>query len=331
MSRGFRGWLAAAACAVGAATAATAAAQTKWDMSIAWPATNFHTRNAIAFADEVRKRTAGRVDITVHPGGALGLKGPESLKAVQNGIVPIAEMTAFQQVGDEPILGLESLPFLIGGYDELAKLHEVALPEWRKALARRKQVLLYVVPWPSQNIFTKAPAAKLADLKGTKIRTYDKNSSELMTRIGMTPVQLPWGDVVPSLASGVISAVMTSSTSAVDGKFWETLRHGYATDHIWGSNIVTVNADALARLSAQDRETLLRTAAEMQPRFWDVSRGDDARSKATLRERGLAIEPPPGTMQADMRAAAAPMWDAFAERVGDAAPVIRAYRAKTGR
>jgi TRAP-type C4-dicarboxylate transport system substrate-binding protein len=307
------------------------AAQTKWDMSIVWPAGNFHTRNAMAYAEAVKQRTGGRVDITVHAGGALGLKGPETLKAVQNGIVPLGEMTAFQQVGEEPILGIESVPFLVGSYDDLAALHEFAIPEWRKALQRHNQELLYAVPFPAQNVFVKTRAQSLADLKGVKIRTYDKNSSDLMTRLGMVPVQLPWADVVPSLSSGVITAVMTSSTSAVDGKFWETLKFAYRTNHIWGSNILTVNRDALKKLSPADQEVVLKAAAEMQPAFWNVSREDDDKSQATLRSNGLVIEAPPGTMQADMRSAAAPMWDEFAVRVPAAAPIIKAYRTKTGR
>jgi TRAP-type C4-dicarboxylate transport system substrate-binding protein len=61
------------------------AATASWDMSTVWPEGNFHTQNAMAFAEEVRKQTDGAVNITVKAGGQLGFKGPEHLRAVRDG------------------------------------------------------------------------------------------------------------------------------------------------------------------------------------------------------------------------------------------------------
>src|SRR5215210_7047425 len=83
------GLLGAAALAV---QAIPAAAQVKWDLSTVWPETNFHTQNARRFADEVKKATNGAVEITVKSGGQLGFKGPEHLRAVRDGLVPMADI-----------------------------------------------------------------------------------------------------------------------------------------------------------------------------------------------------------------------------------------------
>jgi TRAP-type C4-dicarboxylate transport system substrate-binding protein len=69
-----------------------AAAQTKLDLSTVWPESNFHTQNAMRYADEVKKATNGSVEILVKPGGQLGFKGPEHLRAVRDGIVPMADI-----------------------------------------------------------------------------------------------------------------------------------------------------------------------------------------------------------------------------------------------
>src|SRR5580765_6289243 len=110
------GLIAAAALAL---ASASAAAQTKWDLSTVWPDGNFHTKNAMRFADEVKKATNGSVEITVKAGGQLGFKGPEHLRAVRDGLVPLADVLNIQQVGDEPFMGVESIPFLVGNVDEL--------------------------------------------------------------------------------------------------------------------------------------------------------------------------------------------------------------------
>ena len=70
----------AAACALGLGVS-TALAETAWDMSVVWPEGNFHTQNALAFAEAVKEATEGEVVITVHSGGALGIKGPEGMAA----------------------------------------------------------------------------------------------------------------------------------------------------------------------------------------------------------------------------------------------------------
>ena len=53
-----------------AVSAQTASAE-KWDMPMAYAATNFHSEMGVVFADKVREYTNGDIDITVHPGGSL--------------------------------------------------------------------------------------------------------------------------------------------------------------------------------------------------------------------------------------------------------------------
>ena len=60
-------------------TAVNSNAGEKWDMPMAYSATNFHSMNGVLFADAVRVATGGGVDITVHPGGSL-FKGGEIKK-----------------------------------------------------------------------------------------------------------------------------------------------------------------------------------------------------------------------------------------------------------
>jgi TRAP-type C4-dicarboxylate transport system substrate-binding protein len=320
--------LAAAGILLGSA----AAAQTKWDMSIAWPAGNFHTQNATAFAAAVKERTGGALNIVVHAGGSLGFKGPESLRAVRDGLVPIAEMNMAQQVGDAPFFGLETLPFLIQDYDELRKFHAVFKPKVEEILARHNQKLLYAVPWPSQMIYTKKPVTTVADFKGLKIRTTDKNSSDMSQQLGMSPVQMPFSDLIPALASGAVNAVATSAPTGVDAKFWEFLAHAYQTNHLWSSNMVTVNLAAWNKLPADQRKTIEDIAREMEPKFWDSAKAADTQGQKTLSEKGLKIEPVSKQLRTDMASATRKMWEDFVARVGGpAAETLQAYLKAVGR
>ena len=198
------------------------------------------------------------------------------LNAVGDGLVPIGEMLLNQQVGERKILGLETQPYIIEDLDQLAIFHRHLRPAIERVAAEYNQKVLYVVPWPRQYVYTKVEAKGVADLAGIKIRTYNDTTTEMFNRIGMTSVQLPWGEVVPSLAAGTIDAVTTSASSGVDGKFWEFLTHMYPTSHVWSSNMVSVNLDAWSALTDDQRDAIEGAARMLEPVFWQVSKAEDA-------------------------------------------------------
>ena len=310
--------------------AATAEAEVVWDVSIPWGPAEFHTVNAQNFAKAVAEATDGEVEMVVHAGGALGIRANESLRAVEDGAVPVAEYALFQNVGDLPILGIESIPFLISDYDELRRMHELVRPTWEEELEGRNQKALYVVPWPSQNFFTKEPIAGAADLEGVRMRVYDANTSTMVSNLGMTPQQMNNPDIIPALATGRLDAVMTSGSTAVAQKYWEFLNHTYNTNHLWASNALAVNLDEWNALSAETRAAIEEVAAEMEPRFWKISQAEHATRMEELQAQGMTVEAPSDELQALMREATADMAGDFAAANPAAGPIIEEFRAGAG-
>ncbi|UFS67450.1 TRAP transporter substrate-binding protein [Paracoccus denitrificans] len=314
----------AAACAVGLGVSA-AVAETAWDMSVVWPEGNFHTQNAIAFAEAVKDVTDGEVVITVHSGGALGIKGPEGMAAVRDGLVPIADILLNQQVGEAPILGIETLPYLAPTMPDLALLHKFYRPKLEEVAEGMNQKLLYLVPWPGQAVFAPNPINGLDDMKGLTIRVVDANGSSYFEALGATPVQMPWGEVVPSLAAGTIKGVTTSSSSGVDGAFWEFTKYMNTFNWQASSNAVMVNLDAWNALEPETRASIEATAARMEGQFWLNSQAEDAKKLAILQEHGIEITEPSPELRAALLERAKPLWDDFKARVPDAAAYIDAY------
>jgi TRAP-type transport system periplasmic protein len=314
------------------AGAKEASAQATWDMAVAWPDGNYHTQSHYRFADAVREATDGAVDIVVHAGGALGLRGPEKLGAVRDGIVPIADVLLNQQVGEEPFLGLESVPYLAPSFDDLAVLQEIARPHYDEIAERHNQKILYMVPWPGQAVYTRHEVVTIDDLQGVKIRTVDVQGSRFFAALGASPVQMPWGEVVPSLAAGTIDAVTTSSTSGVDGNFWEFL--GYMNRFNWqgSSNMVSVNLDAWNAIEPEHQDAILRLAEDMEPEFWQRARDEDERALQLLADHGITITDPTPELVEQLLEAARPMWDEFISEVGATGEdVINEYLEATDR
>ncbi|MEA5160624.1 TRAP transporter substrate-binding protein [Cereibacter johrii] len=316
----------AATAAFAVSVAATSAwAETKWDMSIVWPEGNFHTQNAMAFADAVKEATDGEVVITVHSGGALGIKGPEGMAAVRDGLVPIAEILLNQQVGEAPVLGIETLPFLAPTMADLALLHKFYRPKLDEVAAGMNQKILYMVPWPGQAVFAPNAINTVEDLKGLTIRVVDSNGNDFFGALGATPIQMPWGEVVPSLAAGTIKGVTTSSSSGVDGAFWEFTKYMSTFNWQASSNIMSVNLDAWNALPLETQQKIEETAASLEGQFWLNSRAEDDKKIATLKENGVEVSAPSPELSAALLEKALPLWDAYKARVPEAAPIIDAY------
>jgi len=286
-----------------------------WDFSMPWGPNEYPTLNHRRFAEEVYKATDGELTIHVHPGAVLGIKGPDTLRALEEGIVDMADAASFQQVGSEPILGLESLPYLVDTIDELKLLYTFIRPAVEEAFERHNVKVLIIAPWPNQNFFLPARVETVKDFAGLKMRSYDKLSTDLVARLGMTPIQMPSPDVVPALASGAIDAVMTSTTTGVAQKYWEFLKVTFRSNHTWSNNIAAVNLDSWNKLKPEHRASIERIANELEPQFWEMARSDDMVQLKVLEESGLKTQEPSPELLAAMRAAAYPIWEDFMERV----------------
>jgi TRAP-type transport system periplasmic protein len=316
-----------------AGTAGTVHAQApvRWDVSIPWGPSEFHTVNAQRFAREVAAVTNNTVQMTIHAGGSLGVRANETVRAVGDGVVPMAEMAGFQNVGDVPLLGIESIPFMIANYDELKTMHDLVRPAWERELERRGNIVLYIVPWPMQCMYFKRPINTAADLRGIRMRTYDRVTAEMVTRLGMVPQQLTNPDVVPALASGRVDAVMTSGTTAVAQRYWEFLRHTYITNHLWASNLMVVNRDAWQRLPAATRSQIQDLGKRLEPEFWNVSKGEHDLRMGELRQNGMTVEEPAPALMTALRQATATMSDDFARQNAAASPIIQQFKQRVGR
>lgn len=308
-----------------------AQARRKLPLATILPDASFHTVNCRRFAAEVKQATGGAVDIDVQPGGHLGFTGPESLRAVRDGLVPMAEYLNVQQVGDEPFLGIDAIPFLAASSDELRVLQKHIRPGYDQVAARNNQTILYVVPWPGQYLHLKVRAETAAALKGIKIRAADRSAQEMLAQIGMAPVVTPWAETRAVLASGAVSGVSTSAVSGVDGKLWDFVEFFHATHHQWSAEIVAINNDAWGKIGPDHRRAIADLARKLEPEFWESAFRLDRASARKLADGGMTPVAISADMLADLRRRTAPLLDAFMQRVPSAQGPIRAYLAEMKR
>src|SRR5688572_9148156 len=260
-----------AAALAASALASTAQAQTKWDMPTPYSDGEFHTINVRQFAEDVKKATGGQIDINVHSNGSL-IKHPDMLRAVSSGQVPIAEFLLGQFGNEEAVFNADNVPFLAAGYDNAWRLYQAQKPILEKKLQGRGLTLLYSVAWPGQGIYTKERLKSVADLKGTKFRTYSPLTARLAELLGASPTVVQVPDVPQMFATGAIQAMITSSATGTSTKAWEFVKNYYNTSAFHPKNAVVANTRAFARLPDDQKKAMLRVASTAETRGWGMSK-----------------------------------------------------------
>ena len=316
----------AAAAGVLAGSISGAAAE-KWDMPLAYPATNFHSDNAAQFAACVGKATNGGLEIVTHPNGSL-FAGNDIKRAVQTGQAPIGERLLSAHANENPLFGVDSIPFLATSFDDAEKLWDAAQPKVEELLASQNLTYLYSVPWPPQGLYTKAPIASAADLKGIKFRAYNAATARIAELAGMQPVQIEAAELSQALATGVVDSFISSGATGFDSKVWEQLDHFYEVNAWLPRNTVFANKEAFEGLPEEQRQAVKTCATEAAERGLQMSKDYTGTTLKGLAENGMKVEQPSENLVKDLQAYGETMTSEWLESAGETGKaIVDAYRA----
>ena len=308
--------------------ASTPFAQTKWDMPTAYPANNFHTENITQFANDVDKATGGKLKITVHANASL-FKAPEIKRAVQGGQAQLGEILLVNFENENPIYGVDGIPFLASSFADSFKLYQAQRPVLDKLLGAQGMKLLYTVAWPPQGLYVKKEIASVADMRGVKWRAYSPATAKMAELIGAQPVTIQAAEVSQAFATGVVDSMMSSGSTGYDSKIYESVKYWYDTQAWLPKNAIIVNLKAFNALDAATQAAVSKAAAEAETRGWKLSAEKNDWYKAELTKKGMKILPPNAKLAADLKQVGTIMLADWEKKAGpDGQAVISAYRKK---
>lgn len=303
-------------------------AQTKWDLPTGYPVGSFHTENVQLFANDVDKSTGGKLKITLHPNGSL-FKANEIKRAVQTGQAQVGEFIVSGAQNENPLFGLDSVPFLADSYEEAKRLAGIERPYLEKLLASQGIKLLYTVPWPGQSLYSAKPIESMADLKGTKMRAYNPATSRIAQLVGAQPTTIQLAELGQALATGSVENFLTSSASGVENKLYESVKHFYSVNAWLPKNAVIVSQKAFGALDKPAQEAVMKAAAEAEKRGWKMSQDKDAEYLKELAAKGMKISPPSDTLKRELKAVGGRMTTEWAKTAGaDGQAIIDAFNKK---
>ncbi len=198
----------------------------KWDMALAYGAGNFHSANAAEFAKNVTEKSGGKLTIVTHPGGSL-FKGGEIFRAVRTGQAQIGERFMSALGKEDPLLEVDSQPFLATSYADAMKLYKASKDEIVKGLDEKGLVFLYAVPWPAQGLYSKKEINSVEDLKGLKFRAYNSATIRIAELTGMAPTKIEAGEISQAFSTG---AVEMKQAALAERKGWQLSKQGNVGD-----------------------------------------------------------------------------------------------------
>ncbi|MCG6121901.1 MAG: TRAP transporter substrate-binding protein [Microvirga sp.] len=317
-----------AATATAALFATSVSAQTTWDFASPYAALGFHVQNAEIFAAEVDRVTGGEVKITVH-GGASLYALPEIKRAARTEQIAIGELVMSTMENEDPIFGVDAIPFLANDFKSARILWEVSRDAVSERLEAQGLTLLYGVSWPGQGFFTKQPVESAADFAGKKLRTLNPSTALMAEALGAVPVRVESADLPQAMETGVVDAFSTSASTGADSSAWDYIDYFYDINAYIPKNVTFINTDMLNALSPENRDAVIAAAAAAEARGWLMMEYDLAQKQAALCAEVECPDPLPAQLVSDLQELGASMAETWIANAGpDGQAIIDRYNAR---
>ena len=186
------------------------------------------SKTAIWMMDEIEKRSGGEIKFEKYWSSSL-LKAPDLFPGLRSGAADIVIGAPHGYNVREYPLSNVVMPFMTTRGDALTLAWRDLYKNnatFRKEFESKGAKVLFSMAWAENTVWSKKPIAKVADLKGLKVRGVP-TISDALQKLGATPVALTWPDALEGLQRGVVDALSSAPfDSAVHGGAHEVAKYG---------------------------------------------------------------------------------------------------------
>lgn len=292
----------------------------RWELATHNTANTIYWQELTDFADAIRERTDGRLDISVRGGGELPFKGNEFLRVVSDNTIQMAEVPLGYVSGDISASIVPSWPMMAGTAEQLElllpALSDITNQELSDKNFNVEIMCSYGVPL---QVFwgVGEPVNSVSQLKDKNVRVFSAESAEILTAMGANAVSLSASEVVPSIQRRVIDAAVTGVTYADEAKWYDVCDWGYMLPLCGSVSHVIVNNEAMASLP-QDIQDIVREEAEkLRQQNVELAKTSIDTSLENLEANGMVINYPTEDDVSYMENLASSYWEKWAENGGE--------------
>jgi TRAP-type transport system periplasmic protein len=250
---------------------------------------------ALQFAETIKTRSGGKLDVQVFANGSLG-SDPQMIGAVRGGTLDLTLTGNPFFTGMAPKLNVLDLPFLFDTRAHVVRVLDGPIGDGlRKELegSNLKALATWEVGWRNLTN-SRRPVANAADIKGLKIRTTPNPAHvKAFQLLGAVPTPMPFTERFNALEQKTVDGQENPVTLILNAKFFEVQKHVSLTRHAFTSAPLVMNRDKFAALSPDLQVALTTTATEMAIAQRKMNEDAESSSLDALKKGGmLAVENP---------------------------------------
>jgi len=277
------------------------------------------------WANLVRERTSGRINIKMYPGASLvGGDQTREFTAIRQGVIDLAIGSTINWSPQVKQLNLFSLPWLAQDYAGTDALTQGEVGKDVFRLLDRAGVV--PLAW-GENGFrevtnSKHEIRKPADMKGLKFRVVGSPLfNDVFSALGANPTQMSFADAQPALASGAVDgqenpmSVFTAAKLHTLGQKYVTM-WGYVADPL----IFVVSKDVWQTWTKQDQDIVRQAAIDAGRQEVALARkGLTAQDDSVVKEvqgMGVTVTRLNASELAAFKQAVKPVYDKWAQQIG---------------
>lgn len=256
------------AIVVMASTVSVVQAATKWKMHMVWVTNRVEAHYYQKFADLVNERSNGELEITLYPGGSLGIKDVDMLRTLPRGnVIQVAGLYPGYMTRDEPEYAVTLPPGVVADPEELVDIMPVLTDIYKETYQKwGVQLLGYVAhPVRGTQMICKEPVKSLEDLKGKKVRAWEKAQAETFEELGIAAQIIGQNDLYMAMRTGVVDCAVYPMHFSLTVSLQEAAPYAsYLFPYVFHPLHLIASKDAYEKLPEHLQKVLNEAAQEVE-------------------------------------------------------------------
>ncbi len=246
-----------------------------------------------AGAEEINKRTEGRVEFRFYPGGIMG-NDKSVLRKMRVGQLHGGALSGGGIAEIYPEAQVYTIPFIFRDYDEVDYARKVMDPVLIAGLKEKGYISFGFSEGGFAYLMSNKPVGGVDDLKGLKVWVPegDEISRAAFEASGISPVSLPLTDVLTGLQTGLVDTVASSPMGAIALQWHTRVKHLTYSPlmYLYGSLVVT--AKQFNKLTPADQQIVREVMSSVFIRLDELNRKDNEGALAALKQQGIGFVTP---------------------------------------